>query len=161
MSRPMRAIDFFDRGVFLDADRLCLKDAIVARTYREVHARSCRIANAMRREGAKPQDKAAVYSPNSAVAFECVLGILRAGAVWVPINARNVVSENAYILDYCDVETLFYLQRLRGQCGRDPPALPEAAQPGLPRQARPERATPRGLAGLHRCDRPRHTGQTR
>ena len=110
----MRAIDFFDRGVFLDPDRLCLKDATVARTYREVHARSCRIANAMRRDGVKPQDKAAVYSPNAAVAFECVLGILRAGAVWVPINARNVVSENAYILDYCDVETLFYYSGFEG-----------------------------------------------
>ena len=110
----MRAIDFFDRGVFLDPDRLCLKDASVARTYREVHARSCRIANAMRRDGVRPQDKAAVYSPNAAVAFECVLGILRAGAVWVPINARNVVSENAYILDYCDVETLFYYSGFEG-----------------------------------------------
>ena len=110
----MRAIDFFDRGVFLDPDRLCLKDATVAHTYREVHARSCRIANAMLREGVKPQDKAAVYSPNSAVAFECVLGILRAGAVWVPINARNVVSENVYILDNCDVETLFYYSGFEG-----------------------------------------------
>ena len=50
-------------------------------------------------------------------------GILRAGAVWVPINARNVVSENAYILDYCDVETLFYysgfeanVDEIRTQC---------------------------------------------
>jgi acyl-CoA synthetase (AMP-forming)/AMP-acid ligase II len=119
----MRAIDFFDRGVALNPERACLKDASVTRSYREVQARSCRIANALRREGLKPEDKAAVYSPNSAVAFECVLGILRAAAAWVPINARNVVAENAFILDHCDVEALFYysefeanVREIRRQC---------------------------------------------
>ncbi|HLT27205.1 MAG TPA: AMP-binding protein [Zeimonas sp.] len=104
----MRVIDFFDRGAALAPDRICLKDANVARSYDEVRKQSCRIANALIRDGFAPQDKAAVLSPNAAAPFECVLGILRAGGAWVPVNARNVASENAYILDNCDVETLFY-----------------------------------------------------
>ena len=104
----MRLIDFFDRGVALDPTRLCLKDATVVRTFGEVQKRSYRIANFIHGLGIGPERMAAVYSPNSAVAFECVLGIVRGANVWVPINARNVVAENAYILDNCDVEVLFY-----------------------------------------------------
>ncbi|MFC3230520.1 long-chain fatty acid--CoA ligase [Marinibaculum pumilum] len=104
----MRLIDFFDRGVSLDPGRVCLKDSQVSRSYAEVQRQSCRIGNALIRDGLRPQAKAAVYSGNGAAAFECVLGILRAGGVWAPTNARNAVPENAYILDNCDVEILFY-----------------------------------------------------
>ena len=104
----MRLIDFFDRGVALDPSRTCLKDAAVTRSYGEVQRRSYRIANALAAAGFAPGQKAAVYSPNGAVAFECILGIVRGAQVWVPINARNSAEENAYILDNCDVEVLFY-----------------------------------------------------
>ncbi len=119
----MRIIDFFDRGVGIDPARVCLQDARVARTYREVQRRTYQIGNALIAEGVKPEHKAAVYSPNRAVAFECLLGILRAGAAWVPINARNTASENAYILDNCDVVVLFYhsevepnIELIKAQC---------------------------------------------
>lgn len=121
----MRIIDFFDRGVRLAPDRTCFKDAKVARSYGEVQKRSYRIANALHAAGLVPGQKAAVYSPNGAVAFECMIGVLRAGAVSVPINARNVAAENAYVLDNCDVEVLFYhsefeadLALFREQCLR-------------------------------------------
>jgi acyl-CoA synthetase (AMP-forming)/AMP-acid ligase II len=104
----MRLIDFFDRGVALDPARSCLKDANLSRTFREVQLRSYRIANALAAAGIHPGQMAAVYSPNDAVAFECILGVVRAGNVWVPINAKNAVAENAYILDNCDVQALFY-----------------------------------------------------
>ena len=104
----MRLIDFFDRGASLDPDRLFVSDAAGARTYHDAQRRSFRIANALLGAGLVPEGKAAVYSPNSGTAFECILGIIRAGGAWVPINARNVVEENAYILSNCDVEYLFY-----------------------------------------------------
>lgn len=104
----MRLIDFFDRGVALDPQRVCLKDAAGSRTYAEAQRQSWLIGNALLRDGVQPGTKAAVYSNNSAAAFECILGLLRAGCVWAPVNARNAVPENAYILDNCDVEVLFY-----------------------------------------------------
>ncbi len=104
----MRLIDFFDRGVALDPARICLKDATTARSYAEVQRRSYLIGNALIRDGLQPEAKAAVYSGNAATPFECLLGVLRAGGAWVPVNARNAVPENAYILDNCDVEVLFY-----------------------------------------------------
>ncbi|WP_420464776.1 acyl-CoA synthetase [Panacagrimonas sp.] len=113
----MRIIEFFDRGVHLDPRRACLKDAQVSRSYAEVQKRSYRIGHALIADGLAPQSRAAVYSPNAAVAFECVLGILRAGGAWVPVNARNVADENAYILDNCDVEVLFYHSEFEANIG--------------------------------------------
>src|SRR5690606_4924194 len=74
----MRVIDFFDRGAALDPQRVCLKDGQLTRTYREVQRRTYLIGNALIRDGLRPEDKAAVLSPNAAAPFECVLGILRA-----------------------------------------------------------------------------------
>ena len=104
----MRLIDFFDRGVGINPSRTCLKDATVSRTFREVQLRSYRIANALAATGLKPGQMAAVYAPNGATAFECILGIIRGANIWVPINARNSTEDNAYILDNCDVQALFY-----------------------------------------------------
>ncbi|MGB0954578.1 MAG: class I adenylate-forming enzyme family protein [Panacagrimonas sp.] len=104
----MRIIDFFDRGANRYPQRVCLKDASGNRSFAQVQRRSCEIANALLAEKFDPETKAAVYSPNCGAAFECVLGILRAVGAWVPVNARNSVADNAYILDNCDVEVLFY-----------------------------------------------------
>ena len=93
----MRLIDFFDRGVALHPGRSCLKDANRSRTFRDVQMRSYRIANALIAAGFRLGQIAAVYSPNDAVAFECIPGIVRAGTVWVPIYAKNAVAENTYI----------------------------------------------------------------
>lgn len=119
----MRLIEHFDRGVERFGDRACLVDADGARTYAEVWASSHRIANALAAAGLAPGAKAAVYSANAASAFECVIGVIRAGMVWVPINVRNSVSESAFTLNVCDVELIFYqkaysgnIQQLRRSC---------------------------------------------
>ena len=106
----MRLIDFFDKGAELDPDRPFLVEGEVSRTYAQVQALSHRIANAFRREGIAPGTKAAVLSPNASRAFECVIGLLRAGCVWVPVNVRNTVADNVYTLTNTDTGVLFYAQ---------------------------------------------------
>ena len=104
----MRLIDFFDKGAAIEPGRAFLVEGALVRTYAEVQAFSHRIANAFRRDGMEPGTKAAVFSPNAARAFECVIGVLRAGCVWVPVNVRNTPEDNVYILNNLDVEVLFY-----------------------------------------------------
>ncbi|MEO1997712.1 MAG: AMP-binding protein, partial [Planctomycetaceae bacterium] len=105
--RAVQLIDFFDRGAELWPDRDCFHDGHVAASYRETSETSHRIANGLRAAGLKEGAKVAVYSPNSIRAFECILGILRSGAVWVPLNARNSLETNIYILQHCDCEWVF------------------------------------------------------
>jgi acyl-CoA synthetase (AMP-forming)/AMP-acid ligase II len=108
----MRVIDFFDKGVACGPDRICLQDASVTRTYREVQLKSYRIANVLAAEGFAPGQKAGIYTPNCVPAMEVMLGLFRAGVAWVPVNARNGVEENSYILDHNDAEILFYHSEL-------------------------------------------------
>ena len=104
----MRLIDFFDRGAALHPDRPCLVGAGVSLSFSEVQRRTHRIGNRLISAGLSPEAGAAVLSPNDADAFSCILGILRAGGAWMPLNARNAVDDNAAILSDNDCRWLFY-----------------------------------------------------
>ena len=47
-------------------------------------------------------------SANDPLAFSCVFGISRAGAVWCPVNPRNEAAENRDLLDFFDCRCLIF-----------------------------------------------------
>ena len=96
---------------------------------------SWRIARALDRSGdRRPGDKVAILSGNDPVAFGCVFGISRAGAVWCPVNPRNEAAENRDLLDFFDCRCLIFHGRLRA-AGREDRARPaQADHAGLPRR---------------------------
>ncbi|MCC7413940.1 MAG: AMP-binding protein [Gammaproteobacteria bacterium] len=104
----MTLIDFFDRGLMLNPHGACLVEGDTVRSYEQVAATSHRIAAALLGAGLGNGAHAAVYSPNMARVMECILGILRAGAVWLPVNARNALEENLGMLRKLDCACLFY-----------------------------------------------------
>ncbi len=105
----MRVIDFFDRGALLNPERAFMIDEDgVATSYRDAQVMSHRTALAMHAAGFTHGQKAAIYSPNHPGAFDALLGLYRAGGAWVPINARNAVRENCYILNHNEAAFLFY-----------------------------------------------------
>jgi acyl-CoA synthetase (AMP-forming)/AMP-acid ligase II len=104
----MRLIDFFDRGAALAPDRPCLVGPGITLSFRETQRRTHRIANRLVSLGLAPQAAAAVLSPNDADAFSCILGILRAGGAWMPLNARNAIDDNIAILGDNECRWLFY-----------------------------------------------------
>ena len=67
----------------------------------------------------------AILSANDPIAFACVFGISRAGAVWCPINPRNEAAENRELLDLfdCTVPDLPAVVRAAGRA--DPAGLPK------------------------------------
>lgn len=95
-----RAVERFPDSVAFTGDDGTL-------TYRALHELSCRIANGLCAAGIGKGAKVGVYSPNSSVSFACVLGVLRAGAAWVPLNARNLVSENIALVQLTETDCLF------------------------------------------------------
>ena len=104
----MRLIDYFDRGVSRCPDRVCLTDERRSLTFRETATLTHRIANGLIANGITPATAAAVLSHNDIDAFACILGILRAGGAWMPINARNSLDDNVFILDHNECAWLFY-----------------------------------------------------
>jgi acyl-CoA synthetase (AMP-forming)/AMP-acid ligase II len=107
-ARPRRAIDVFDEGAQRHPDRVCFRFGDQSLTYREVESLSRRVAAALASEGFGRGAHAAVLSANHPCAFVCVLGILRAGGVWLSINARNSADENIRTLRDFDCDVLFY-----------------------------------------------------
>ena len=98
----MRAIDYFDKEAETYADRIAIIDGDSRYSYRELKRASERIAVAMSADGIEPEAPVAIYSPNDARVLFCMLGLLRAGGVWVPINYRNAPDANIEYLKYVE-----------------------------------------------------------
>ena len=111
----MGVIELFDRGATLFPDRACLVGQERWLTYREVSARTFGIAAGLAAQGLASGGVAALYSPNCIAAFECMLGIYRARAIYTPVNARAHVAESVHILSYCEAAILFYHSSLETQ----------------------------------------------
>ncbi|MFC7594179.1 AMP-binding protein [Terrabacter sp. GCM10028922] len=104
----MRIVDFLDKGASLRPDAPCLTTDGETMTYAAVQRLSVDVAAALAGSGVGPGDKVAVLSANDPIAFTCVFGISRAGAIWCPINPRNEASENAELLELFDCSVLIY-----------------------------------------------------
>jgi len=111
----MRAIDYFDKSADRDPDRIAILDGGTRYSYRETRLFTERIARAMLACGAEREQRAAIYAHNHAAVLFCMLGILRAGAAWVPINFRNAADANVEFLNYSETAWLFYHSRFREQ----------------------------------------------
>jgi fatty-acyl-CoA synthase len=111
----MRAIDYFDKSADIHSGRIAIQDRGARYTYAETRGFSERIARAMRARGVEREERAAIYSHNDAAVLFCMLGILRAGAAWVPINFRNAADANVEFLIYSETAWLFYHSRFREQ----------------------------------------------
>ena len=103
----MRLIDFFDQGVLINPNRAAFIDDERAFSYGEAKQHSHQIANGLIAEGIRPGDSIAIYCPNNTLAFLCILGVLRAGAVYVNLNGLSPIDENIFVLQNRDVRHLF------------------------------------------------------
>jgi fatty-acyl-CoA synthase len=109
----MRAIEYFDKGAEANLDRTAIIAAGGSWSYREMRAATQDIARALWASGLRDQEPAGIYSPNDARVLFCMLGIMRAGAVWVPINYRNAIDANVEYMNYVEMAWLFYHSEFR------------------------------------------------
>ena len=121
----MRLIDYLDKGASLGGEAPCLTTAGRTLTYRDVQQLSWQIARALDRSEVRPGDKVAILSANDPVAFSCVFGISRAGAVWCPVNPRNEAAENRDLLDFFDCTCLIFQTAFAPLVAKIVPALPK------------------------------------
>ena len=84
----MEVVDYLDRGADIAAEADCFVMGDRRWSYAESRQQSRSIAAALLRDGISPGAKAAVLSPNRPEAFLCVMGLLRAHLVWLPINPK-------------------------------------------------------------------------
>src|SRR5215471_12886435 len=109
----MRAIDYFDKGAEKNLDRIAIIDGDLRMNYREAREVTVRIARAMHANGLHDEEAAGIYSHNDARVLLSMLGIMRAGAVWVPINYRNAIDATVEYMNYVEMAWLFYHSQFR------------------------------------------------
>ncbi|AIP67027.1 peptide synthetase [Burkholderia thailandensis] len=79
-------------------DATVVIDAAGARTYRDVAQRAAAVRAALERAGVAPGDKVAVLMPKGANQLVAVLGIVQAGAAYVPVDCRQPALRRRTIL---------------------------------------------------------------
>lgn len=75
-------------------------------TYRELDALSARLRDHLRALGVRPGDRVGLWLAKSIDAVAALLGILRAGAAYVPVDPDAPPARNAFILHNCAVRAL-------------------------------------------------------
>lgn len=104
----MRTIDYFDKQATLHPDRTVLVAGSERRSYAELQALTHRLAGAMLDAGLVHQEAVAILSPNDGSVVTAMLGLWRAGGVWISVNSRNALADNIAYLNYVRAGWLFY-----------------------------------------------------
>jgi acyl-CoA synthetase (AMP-forming)/AMP-acid ligase II len=122
----MRIIDMFDRSASFYPSRDCLIEVAtgVRYTYGEALDASHKIGAGLLDLGVEAgETKIAVYSPNAAVTALAILGIHRAGGVYIPVNPLSSSADNVYVINTFGAEILMYhsdyeenVSEIRKQC---------------------------------------------
>ena len=103
-------------------------------TYGDINERSARAAGWLASQGVSTGDRVVVQLPKSVDVVALYLGVLRLGAVYVPLNPAYTSAEVDWFV--ADAEPAAVVQ--------DPAALAAGAR-RIPASARHRRARPRGL----------------
>lgn len=92
------------------ADQFPEKTALVSAdqrlTYAQLEAQANRFANALRARGIQRGDRVGLYLPNSVELVCAIFGVLKAGAVFVVVNATTKADKLTYILNNCQARGL-------------------------------------------------------
>src|SRR5438552_10148508 len=83
--------------------RLALVDGGTQLTYAEVETLSSRLGHALQQMGVRRGDRVATFFPKSIDEVIAVFGILKAGAVCVPVNPLLLPPQISHILNDCRV----------------------------------------------------------
>ena len=86
-------------------------------TYRDAAIAVEEVASALLANSVERGSTVAVFSANDARAFIAMLGVIRAGAVWVSLNPRNTVADNIALADTTDAVLLFFQSKFEDAVG--------------------------------------------
>jgi acyl-CoA synthetase (AMP-forming)/AMP-acid ligase II len=97
--------DHFDAGANRHPDNVCLQSTGLSLTYAEVQANSHAIGHALS-QLALSSAHVGVLAPNHPLSFVAMLGALRAGATFIPLNARDSIESLIWFMSFTQLSVL-------------------------------------------------------
>lgn len=106
----------------LHPDKLAISARGKGLTYRELEERSNQLAHFLQQRGVKKGDRIGLYSPKRAELVAAMFGIVKAGAVYVPLDPQAPAERISYIIENCAIKGLVTCaDKLKGL---DPASIP-------------------------------------
>jgi acyl-CoA synthetase (AMP-forming)/AMP-acid ligase II len=112
--QELNPVSFLERSGTVHAERTAVIDGDRRYSYREMRARSRRLASALRGTGVQKDDRVAFLAFNSEPLLLGHFGVPQAGGVIVAVNTRLTPGEIAYILEHSGARLVFFSPELEG-----------------------------------------------
>ena len=130
--------ELFWRPAMLYPDKVVIQQGDVALTYAQLESRAQKLAAALSRLGIRKGDKVLLLMPNDYRYVESLFGIIRLGAVAVPVNIKLGGDSLIYIAEHSDSRILIAHRELadkaqaiqRGAANIERTLLVEGSMPG-------------------------------
>ena len=103
----------FEEQVGRTPDNIAVKGRYIHLTYRELNETSDQLARYLPGTGMKPGDLVGILVNRSLEMIIDILGILKAGSAYVPLNPKAPAARNKYILEECGMDLLLTTRSLR------------------------------------------------
>ena len=100
--------DWISRAAQADPQALAVVGEAETLTYGDIEVYSNRLARTLRRLGCRRGDRVGAHMPRSARSVASLIGILKAGCVYVPIDPVGAVARRAPILRQCDPSAVLF-----------------------------------------------------
>jgi len=104
--QPLTPLGFLERSAAIFPDRLAVVHGAVRRNYRDLYARTRRLASALAAHGVGKNDTVTVMLANTPAMLECHFGVPMAGAVLNTLNTRLDAAIIAFTLDHAETKVL-------------------------------------------------------
>src|SRR5918911_564129 len=104
--QPLTPLTFLERSAAVFPDRVAVIHGSLRRSYRDLYARSRRLASALSRRGIGKGDTVAVMLANTPGMIECHYGVPMTGAVLNTLNTRLDAAIIAFSLDHGEAKVL-------------------------------------------------------
>ncbi len=105
--------ELFTEQATLHPDAEALAFGAERLTYHQLDERSNQIAQLLRREGIRPEDRIGIFMDRSAAMIVAMLGVLKAGGVYVPIDPAYPAERIKFIADDTDMRCVLTERSVR------------------------------------------------
>ncbi len=144
--------EIFEVSVKNFSGKTAVESGFVKITYQELNSRANKLAHYLRGIGVGHEDRVALLLPKTEFVYVAMLGVLKAGAAYVPLDPAYPPDRVGFILEDCAARLCItdaaLLEALGQEVGDTPVFLADRDGPGLAGQ--PDTPLSRGQTGLGR-----------